>query len=180
MTAQDALSLVIGALELTLALVVLRHLGRFGRTMPWLAVLMAFFAFRGVDRVYVAIRGDEPTAVALASDSVLVLVLVLLLFGIERTVRGLRLAQDEASYREAEYERALSHYRTLARHRLANPITAIRGGVATLKTMPEVDRETQLQLLETIDREAARLETVALDPDPASTEERGLRPRPDV
>ena len=176
----DTLSLVIGALELALALVVLRHLGRFGRAFPWLALLMAFFALRGVDRLFVGFVGDEPAALSLVSDTVLVAVLILLIVGIERMVRGLRLTQDEAAFREREYERALTDYRRLARHRLANPLAAIRGGVTTLREVRGLDADARDEMLAIIDAEARRLEQIALDPDSTSEEERELRPKPEL
>jgi signal transduction histidine kinase len=179
-TATDVFNLVVGVLELALAGVVLLQLGRFGRAFPWLAALTAFFAVRGADRVYVAFAGPEPVELALVANGFVVLVLVLLLVGVERTAMALRLAQEEAEHRRDEYARALAHYRVLARHRLANPITAIRGGIATLKALPDLDRTEARRMLELVDAEAERLEHLALDPRPIHAEERALRPQPDV
>ncbi len=180
MSSNGALNFLVGLLQAALVLVVLRHVGRFGRAFPWLVVLMTFFALRAAGRIYVAFVGEEPAALAYVADGLLVLVLLLLLIGIERTVIGLRLAQDDARYREQEYARALNDYRALARHRLANPITAIRGGVLTLKQLPELGGEERLQLLDMIEEEALRLEQLALDPYRLSDEERFLHPRPAV
>jgi signal transduction histidine kinase len=174
----DILNIVIGSLQLMLAVLVMRHLGRFGRSFPWLAALMLYFGLRGIVRLYAGVFHDDVPAFEIATDVVLVVVLVLLAFGIERTVRGLRTAVDYAQQRREEYARALSDYRTLARHRLANPLSAIRGGIATLKDMPDLDADTRAEILEMIDREADRLERVALEPDVLSPEERSLRPRP--
>ncbi len=179
MSVLEWLSLAVGALELALALTLLRELGRFGGAFPWLAALMMFFALRGVDRIYTAVVGDESQALAFLVDGVLILVLLLLLVGVDRTVRGLKLAQDEARYREEEYARALADYRVLARHRLANPITAIRGGVATLRQLPLGPDEREA-MLDAIEREAERLEHIALDPRDVAPEERSLRPRPEL
>jgi signal transduction histidine kinase len=176
--AADVVNVVLGSVEIALALVVLRHLGRLGRAFPWLAALMAFFVLRGVDRIYAGLTDSERLGVAV--DAVLVVVVLLLLFGIDKTVRALKAAQHEASFRREEYARALADYKRLARHRLANPITAIRGSISTLKDMPDLDPETQRQLLEAAEGEARRLEQVALDPDALSDEERMLRPRPDL
>jgi hypothetical protein len=50
------LSLVIGFLQLVLVVVVVRELGRYARTFPWLVALTAFFALRGAMRIYRRIR----------------------------------------------------------------------------------------------------------------------------
>jgi signal transduction histidine kinase len=178
MSSSGALSLLVGVLQATLAVVLLRHLGRFGRAFPWLGALMVFFGVRAAGRLYVAFAGKEPALLGYAADAVLVLVLLLLLVGIERMVAGLRLAHAEAHFREQEYARALRDYRTLARHRLANPITAIRGGVLTLKEVPTLTADERRGLLDSIEQEALRLEHVALDPEPAAPEERALHPLP--
>ncbi|HWC32521.1 MAG TPA: hypothetical protein VG709_05270 [Actinomycetota bacterium] len=176
MTLSEWLSFAIGCVEIVLAIVVLRHVARFARTFPWLIALMLFFVLRGADRIYAGLT--ERGSLGLLVDVLVLAVLVLLLLGIEGTVGGLQAARDAAANREAEYARALADYRRLARHRLANPLTVIRGGVLTLKGKPDLDAETRERLLDTIDQEALRLERVALEPDAESEEEAGLRPRP--
>jgi signal transduction histidine kinase len=176
--AADVVNLVLGSVEVALAVVVLRHLGRVGRAFPWLAALMAFFVLRGIDRIYAGLTDSERLGVVV--DAVLVVVVFLLLFGIDKTVNALRAAQDEAAYRREEYARALADYKRLARHRLANPITAIQGSISTLKDMPELDEETRRALLDAAEGEARRLQEVALDPDVLRDEERTLEPRPNV
>jgi signal transduction histidine kinase len=177
MDAAELLSLLIGSLQLAFSLVVIRRLGRYGRAFPWLAALTAFFALRGLMRIYAAFAGGAPEMLALPVDVLLLVALVLLIAGVDRTARGLTLAVNEAHYREEEYRRALIDYRRLARHRLANPLTAIRGGVAVLRTLPLESSERQA-ILESIDRESRRLERIALDPKPETPEERNLNPKP--
>ena len=174
----DAVNIAIGCLQVLFALVVVRHVARFGRSFPWLLVLMAFFFVRGIDRIYSGLSDSE--RLGLAVDVVALACVVLLIAGIDKTVRALRASQDEAALRTEEYERALADYRRLARHRLANPITAIRGSISTLRDIPELDEATRQQLLATVESEAERLEQVALDPEIASAEERGLRPQPNL
>jgi signal transduction histidine kinase len=176
---EASLNVAIGLLQLALAAVVFRHLARIGRAIPWLVALMVFFALRGADRLYVAFAGDEPFALTVVLDAVVLGVLVLLVIGLETTVRGLRTTVDDAERRTAEYERALADYRILARHRLANPLAAIRGGIQTLRETP-VDTAARDELLTMIDAEAQRLAEVALDPDPSAPEELRLRPRPEA
>lgn len=172
-----ALSLAIGVLQLVLAGVVVRALGRYARAFPWLVALTAFFALRGAIRIYAAFEGSVPEAITVPVDILLIGVLLLLVLGLEQTARGLRLAEDEALYREEEYARALLDYRRLARHRLATPLTAIRTGLAALGAL-DLDAKERRRVLETLERESRRLEQVALEPKPLSPEERRLRPSP--
>jgi signal transduction histidine kinase len=87
--------------------------------------------------------------------------------------------QDTGSAREAaaEYHRALLDYNQLVRHRIANPLTAISGGIRTLLDR-DLDQGTQRELLASMFDEAQRLERVALDPTVIGAEEEVLRPAP--
>ena len=179
MDTSDALSLGVGALQLVLAFVVAVRLGRYVRAFPWLAALMLFFGIRGAMRVYAALAGEAPESLALPVDFLLLAALLLLIVGVERTGRGLVLAEHQALDREREYGRALADYRRLARHRLANPLSVIRGGVMALRTLELTPAERE-QLLDSIEQESERLEKVALEPETAGPEERQLRPRPNL
>jgi signal transduction histidine kinase len=176
-TASDAVGFVVGLLEVALAAVVVRYLFRFGRAFPWLAALLVFFVLRGTARVYETFSAQAVAEIDLALDAFIILVILLLIGGLERTVAGLKLAFDEAALRRREYERALVDYRTLARHRLANPIAAIVGSVEALE-LKDVDAETRQRLLEILRTEALRLRQVALEPEPLGPEERSLQPKP--
>jgi signal transduction histidine kinase len=173
----EVLSFTLASLEAVLALVVLRHLARFGRAFPWLGALMAFFLVRAADRYYVAFRGDEPLAFSLLVDGLAVLLLTLLIFGIRRMVRGLLAVENEAAIKEAEYERALVDYRRLMRHRIANPLTALRGGIQSLRDL-HLSREDQAILVDSVLEAVGRLEHVALNPSPLGKEEAALEGRP--
>jgi signal transduction histidine kinase len=173
-----SLNFAIAVLELVLALIVLRHLGRFGREFPWLVALMAFFFLRSADRFFVAIAGDEPPAFSVLVDAPAIVLLALLLLGIERTVRSLEAMEDSAALRGAEYERALSDYRRLMRHRIANPLAAVRGGVHLLKDLGRLSEDDRRDVIDTLHEAVLRLENVSLDPSPISREERQLEARP--
>jgi signal transduction histidine kinase len=180
MSTSDALAYGVGVLQLLLALIVARRLGRLGGAFPWLGALTAFFALRGLTRLAETSAGGRVEKLAVPVDALLVVALILLIAGLDRTIRGLMLAEDAARYRESEYERALSDYRRLARHRLANPLTAVRGGIAALQSLNGLDDGKRAELLEMVAREVARLEAVTLEPLTRSPEERGLRPRPSL
>lgn len=97
-------------------------------------------------------------------------------FGLDTT--ELRVREAEAAWRTAEYERALRDYSMLIRHRLATPLTAIRGAALTLNTrndLPEPDRRA---LLDLIAEQGALLEQLALDP-ATKPEEHELNPHPE-
>jgi signal transduction histidine kinase len=177
----DILDLVIGALELGLALIVLGQLWRFRRGFPWLIALIAFFLLRGADRVSIGMRANESTEVGYLLDALELAALLLLVLGIERIARALEHALDRAIAREHEYDRAVRDYRRLVRHRIANPLTAILGGVRTLQEMPDLRSTERNQLLDAIDLAAHKLQAVAIEPNtPLSAEERNLRPQPRV
>jgi signal transduction histidine kinase len=174
----SVLNFVLAALEAGLGFVVLRHLARFGRAFPWLAVLMGFFFLRAADRFYVAFEGEEPLAFSLLVDGLAVLLLSLLLVGIRKMVRGLQAVEDEAAFREAEYERALTDYRRLMRHRIANPLTVLRGCIQTLRDLPDLSRHEKHILLGSMHEAVERLEHVALNPRSLGPEEASLEGRP--
>jgi signal transduction histidine kinase len=176
--AADALSIAIGVLELSFVVLVGRRLVRFGRTFPWLLALVAFFLARGVDRLYAGVSGNG--TLGWTVDVVVLAALVLLIAGMQKTVDALAGAQDEATLRSEEYARALRDYRLLVRHRLANPIATIKGSLATLRDVPDLDEATRRELLDAADAEAERLERLALEPEIATPEEAELQPRPDV
>jgi signal transduction histidine kinase len=175
----DILDLVIGALELGLALIVLGRLWRFRRGFPWLIALIAFFLLRGADRLSVGMRSHESTELGYLLDALELAALLLLVLGIEQIARTLERALHRATVREHEYERAIHDYRRLVRHRIANPLTAILGSVRTLQEIPELRSIERSELLDAIDLAAHRLQSVTLEPDtPLGPEERDLRPQP--
>jgi signal transduction histidine kinase len=178
LTAGQLLSYAVGGFQVLLALLVAARLGRVARARPWLGALIAYFALRGLMRIAETAHGGRVNPLSAPLDGLLLAALLLLLVGLERTIRGLLLAHDAARYRELEYERALADYRRLARHRLANPLAAIRGGISALRSVPALDDRERGELLELVEREAATLERVALDPITRPSEERVLGPEP--
>ena len=178
MDAYDVVNALLGVLYILLSLVLARYAVRLGRSFPWFALLVVLFFARGVDRVYAAFTDEQRLGILV--DGILIAVLVALILGIDRTASALKTAHDDAAVREEEYRRALTDYRRLARHRLANPLAAIRGSIVTLRDVPELDAEERRQLLDALESEAIRLEKIALDPEVIGPEERGLDPRPNL
>jgi len=89
----------------------------------------------------------------------------------------LREVREPARQAAAEYRRALLDYTQLVRHRIANPLTAVSGGIRTLLEH-ELDPETQRELLLAMLQMADELETVALHPEVIRAEEMNLSPSP--
>ncbi|HKN64576.1 MAG TPA: hypothetical protein VJV76_09630 [Gaiellaceae bacterium] len=175
----EALDVCIGTVEIALGAYVLRRLWRFRRGFPWLIAPTGFFILRGADRIGSAVSGGLPHAIGLLLDPLVLVLLVLLLFSVDRIVRDLAAAEEAADLREREYERALRDYRRLARHRLATPITAIVGGARYLRDFDPQDKKQREQIVEMIEEAAVRLEQVSLDPESElEAEERPLRPTP--
>ena len=86
-------------------------------------------------------------------------------------------AKRPAREAAAEYQRALLDYTQLVRHRIANPLTAVTGGLSTLLER-DLDPATQRLLLETMLDQARELERVALHPETLRAEEATLTPAP--
>ena len=98
---------------------------------------------------------------------------------IKLQMRSKELHQSREPARQAaeEYHRALLDYNQLVRHRIANPLTAIGGGIRTLLNH-DLDGTTQRQLLAAMLEKAQELERVALDPAVIRAEEALLAPAP--
>ena len=86
----------------------------------------------------------------------------------------------DAAVRAAEYQRALQDYSMLLRHRLATPLSSIRGAAETLRTHEGLDDETRRRLIDLIAEQGAELERLALDPEAIDASEESLRPRPEL
>lgn len=178
MEAYDVVNFLVGILYILLSAMLARYAVRLGREFPWFALLVIFFLTRGADRVYAVLTDQERLGILV--DGILITVVVALILGIDRTAGALKAAHEEADVRREEYARALVDYHRLARHRLANPLAAIRGSIVTLRDVPDLDESSREQLLDALETETRRLEAVALDPEIRGPEERGLDPRPNV
>ncbi|MCW2921269.1 MAG: hypothetical protein JWL76_1143 [Thermoleophilia bacterium] len=88
--------------------------------------------------------------------------------------------ESGATSSEDEYRRALRDYTQLMRHRLANPLTTIVSGIATLRERPDMEPDTRAALLDMMAEHASELERVALYPIVQRPEESNLVPMTEV
>jgi signal transduction histidine kinase len=172
-----SVSIVIGVVHLAVAFALLASVRRSAAMFPWLLALAAFFAVRGLDRIVNAVH-DPPPIFGQLADAFVVATLVLLLVGLPRTVTALRAAYDDANRQTQAYARALHDYRRLVRHRLANPLAAVRGGVQTLRDVEGLTAGERRLLLDMLHEQVLRLEHLSLEPHPAAPEEQGFHPAP--
>ncbi len=174
---ESHVNLILGFVEILLAVIALLQLGRLVRSFPWLVAMTIFFIARGLDRIYVGALGHEPVIAPVITDGFLIAVVLLLLFGMRRTVLALRRSIDDAEWRKSEYERALVDYRTLVRHRLANPLTVVMAGVEMLRHAPARNEQERV-ILDNVYHGVRRLRRVSVDAEPLSDEEERLDPTP--
>lgn len=176
MSLHQLLELSLALLYLGLVAIIARRTRRIARAFPWLLVLMAFFVLRSAEGLFV-VAGIPMSVMPMAVHAASVLLLVLLLVGSAQLVEALQSSHERSTHAAREYERALYHYTQLMRHRLANPLTAIHGGIATLQEL-ELDATTRRQILDAMELKTRELEQVALHPELLSSEERELDPLP--
>jgi signal transduction histidine kinase len=177
----DWVNLFAGITQIAIAIAVVFELVRLRRGVPRVAVfLIAFFVVDGL----VAINRPDSLLWSNATlDAVLtmidMIVLIGLLFYVQRLVRGALQTVDEARLRAREYERARRDYARLVRHRIANPLMTIGGAARTLRAKrgDEVRRE---QLLDSIIHASESLEQLSLEPRSNSAEENELEPVPQI
>lgn len=166
------LELSLAVLYLGLVAVFARRAGRIALAFPWLLLLMAFFVLRAAERLFI-VAGIPMGAMSMLVHGASVLALLMLVVGSTRLIGALHESQERAEHSSREYERALQHYGDLMRHRIANPLTAIQGGITTLQQL-DLDPVTRAQVLEAVAEQGRRLEGMALHPEQVSEEEHEL------
>lgn len=114
-------------------------------------------------------------------DLVGMIVLGLAIWDMDRVARSVRREIAASRAEAAEYDRARRDYEQLMRHRIANPLTVVSGGIETLRTYGErLDAGTRALLLDDISEALARLDLVEVTPTPVSVEEHCLDAVPRV
>jgi len=147
-----------------------------GRMMFAPIALGTFFTLRALSRLAdphgVELWSSQPLLAALDALSIIALGVVLLSLG--PIVRAMAANDDAARWSAAEYARAQRHYTQVVRHRLINPVTAIKGSALTLRDVPTLDDAARLQLLDAILEGCDQLEAVSLVPERRDDVERDL------
>jgi len=177
MSSTDWLDFCLGAAYFGLALATTRIALADRRAAVGLFAVVAFCVFRAVDLFVVHTLDIDSAHLPRLLDILSLVTLIAVLAFTSRLHGVLTSSQSEAEAVQAEYGRALLEYTQLVRHRIANPLTAIIGGAQTIMDL-DLDRDTQLQLLEAIVEKGKELENVALHPERISPEELSLHPTP--
>ena len=172
-----ATTIAAAVLECGIAALLLRRARVAHGDFPWLAPLAALFVVRAATR-FAEAGGLRAGGAAAAADLVTIVLVLVVALTVLRNLGGVSSAVRDAESRRVEYERALLDYRTLVRHRLATPLTAIRGSAITLRDLPSLTADQMHELVQAIEEAASHLEQVALDPNTRAPEEHGLEPRP--
>ncbi len=94
-------------------------------------------------------------------------------------ITAIQAVADARRQRDA-YERALRDYHALMRHRIATPLTVIRGASETLLNVETLGETDRIALLRAIEGAAQALEAVALDPQAVASEESELGAVPGI
>jgi signal transduction histidine kinase len=149
-----------------------------------LLVLAGFFVLRGMTRLATALGYTDSRIAQLdlgqLLDVLLIVALVAIMLTIERVLRGVADVEDSARMRADEYARAKRHYTQVVRHRMMNPIAAIRGSALTLRDAPRLEDSTRVELLDAIVGGCDQLEHVSLVPERRDELERDLDAVPRV
>jgi signal transduction histidine kinase len=130
-------------------------------------VLVLFFVARAVERLT---EPEAPWGYSDALDLVIDVALIILLVALVINARQFVLASRSAD----EYTRAMHHYEQVVRHRMMNPLTAIRGGAQTLLADERLERDVQQSVLTTILEASKTLEEISLRPERRGSEEHEL------
>jgi signal transduction histidine kinase len=178
----------IGVTGLLAAIMVLLTGRRIGLPHPRYALaLAAFLGLHGLGHVllvanhqlHVLPRGID-MALALTFDVAAAGMLAYLLWSAYRVAARVTSSIDEATMRAEEYERARRDYVALMRHRIANPLTVLRGGAQTMLSLDQLPTATRHELLEAMLEAASSLESASADAELRDDTERELRPAPSL
>jgi signal transduction histidine kinase len=178
-----------GTVLLCLAAVAVLFVGsRNGHTLSAPTLLpVAYLALHAVIGVMLFVGHryelDRQHVMALTTtlDLIGIVVLGLAIWDMDRVARSVRHEIAASKAEAAEYDRARRDYEQLMRHRIANPLTVVSGGIATLRAHGEhLDAATRKLLLDDITAALGRLELVETMPTAQSVEEFALDAVPHV
>ena len=148
---------VIDALaELSMALLILFGVrARLGRFAPLALLAAAYFLIEALvsfNRAFVRIDLEGTLSRVLVLELVGTFIVACMLARASHVARAMATVLDDARHRAAEYERARRHYSQVVRHRIANPLTVIKGAAQTLDSAGTIDESTRHALRVAIHR----------------------------
>jgi signal transduction histidine kinase len=171
------------AVELTIAMIILRGVRkRLGprRLLAWLvASYFLIEALVSLNRTFIHVDAAGTLSRVVLLELIGTVVAVLILVRASHIADVIAVIVDEARYRAFEYERARRDYTQIVRHRIANPLTIIKGATQTLDGRA-LDEATRHELRTAIIEAAERLEAISLEPIRRGREEYELDPVPRV
>jgi signal transduction histidine kinase len=163
-----------GVVELTVAVVIVLGVrARLGRVAPLAWLVVSYFAIEALisfNRVFVLSDRDGTLSRVVILEVVGTAIILLILANASRIASAIAFVVDEARYRAAEYERARYDYTQVVRHRIANPLTVIKGASQTLD-IGELSEEMRHALRLAIFEAAQQLEAISLEPTRQGDEE---------
>lgn len=115
----------------------------------------------------------RPAWIGFVFDVIVMAVLVMVAVGLSRVAASIRREKAQARTMAAEYQRSRRYFESLARQRLANPLTTILGGLQTLHDH-DLDKETRCDMLIAMMDQSKLLAEVSLDPLPRDAVEQRL------
>jgi len=149
---------------------------KLGRIPPLAWLFAAYFmnvALLSLTRVFWRANLDAALSIIVSLELFSNILLLAMLARAAQIADALALVIDHARYRATEYERARHDYTQVVTHRIANPLTVIKGAAQTLDS-GTLDEETRHQLRLAIIEASERIEAISLAPEQAGEEEHEL------
>jgi signal transduction histidine kinase len=168
------ISAVDGIVELSIAVLILLGVrSRLGRVAPIAWLIVSYFTIEALvsfNRVFAVTDQAGTLSRVVILEIIGTVIVVFMLSNASRIVDAIAFTVDEARYRAAEYTRARYDYTQVVRHRIANPLTVIKGAAHTLD-IGELDEEVRHTLRRAIIDAAQQLEEISLEPTRQGKEE---------
>jgi signal transduction histidine kinase len=142
----------------------------------WVYVAAFYFLVRALDRVWSSLSGP-PFVNAPFVDVLIELVLLGAVFtmvmGVRTAHRAMHTTLQSAAQRERDYADARDYYEAIMRHRIANPLTTIVGGLHTIRDLP-LAPDVRDALFQAMIDKSHELSEISLQPDPVDMVEAAI------
>lgn len=160
---------------LALAVAIMRLKRHSDDLSVWYWAGLTFCLVRAADRLLLFFDTADyrPAWIGFVFDIIVMAVLIFVAVGLSRVAAGIRHEKARAMTMAEEYEHSRRYFESLARHRLANPLTTILAGMQTLHDH-EFDKRDRCELLVAMMAQSKALAEVSLDPTPRDTVEQRL------